>query len=99
MVVCTGIDLSKVLGGQTKILGGQKEVKSDKCMGVSQLLGGHVPGLFPPKSLCLWWCAAQYVLSQYVLTQLTEDNAIHYHIVQKQILSETKMYKHVNKAT
>ena len=24
-------------------------VKSDKCMGVSQLLGGHVPGL-PPKS-------------------------------------------------
>ena len=27
---------------------GQKVVKSDKCMGVSQLLGGHVPVL-PPK--------------------------------------------------
>ncbi len=34
----TGVDLSKILGGQTKILGGQKVVKSDKCMGVSQLL-------------------------------------------------------------
>src|SRR6218665_3786444 len=28
---------------------GQKGVKSDKCMGVSQLLRRHVPGL-PPKS-------------------------------------------------
>ena len=44
----TGVDLSKILGGQTKILG-EKVVKSDKCMGVSQLLGEHVPGL-PPKS-------------------------------------------------
>ena len=32
----TGIDLSKILGGQTKIFG---EAKGDKCMGVSQLLG------------------------------------------------------------
>ena len=30
-------------------IGGQKVVKSDKCMGVSRLSGGHVPGL-PPKS-------------------------------------------------
>jgi len=30
--------LSKIFGGQTKILGGQKVVKSDKCMEVSQLL-------------------------------------------------------------
>ena len=37
----TGIDLSKILGGQTKIFGGQKEIKSDKCMGVSQLLGAR----------------------------------------------------------
>ena len=44
----TGVDLSKILGGQTKILGGQKVVKSDKCMGVSQLLGGMCPGC-PPK--------------------------------------------------
>jgi len=28
--------LVKILGGQTKILGGHKVVKSDKCMGVSQ---------------------------------------------------------------
>jgi len=36
-----GVDLSKILGGQTKIYGGQKVVKSDKCMGVSQLLGAR----------------------------------------------------------
>ena len=35
----TDVDLSKILGGKTKILGGQKVVKSDKCMGVSQLTG------------------------------------------------------------
>src|SRR6218665_3236731 len=36
--------------GQTKILGGGQEmVKSDKCMGVSQLLGGTCPG-WSPKS-------------------------------------------------
>jgi len=39
----TGVDLSKILGGQTKILGAQ----SDKCMGVSQLLGGTCPGCRP----------------------------------------------------
>ena len=33
----TGVDL----GGQAKILGGQKVVKSDKCMDVSQLLGAR----------------------------------------------------------
>jgi len=32
--------LTKILGGQTKILWG-KVVKSDKCMGVSQLLGAR----------------------------------------------------------
>ena len=42
----TGIDLSKILGGQTKILG-EKVVKSDKCMGDSQLLGGTCPGCSP----------------------------------------------------
>jgi len=42
----SGVDLSKMLGGQTKILG-KKVVNSDKYMGVSQLLG-HMPGL-PPK--------------------------------------------------
>jgi len=43
----TGIDLSKILGGQTKIFGMQKVVKSDKCMGVFQLLGGTCPGCSP----------------------------------------------------
>ena len=37
----TGVDLSKILGGKPKYWGGQKVVKSDKCMGVSQLLGAH----------------------------------------------------------
>src|SRR6218665_2237678 len=40
----TGVDLSKILGGQTKILGGQKVIKSDKCMVDSQLLEGTCPG-------------------------------------------------------
>ena len=48
-LVYTGIDMSKILGEQTKIFWGQKMVKSGKCMGISQLLGGHMPGL-PPKS-------------------------------------------------
>jgi len=51
MTSSTGIDLSKILDGQTKILGGQKVVKSDKCIGVSQLLGGTCPGC--PQSLHL----------------------------------------------
>ena len=43
------IYLSKILGGQTKILGGgRKVVKSYKCMGVSQLFVGYVLGLPPP---------------------------------------------------
>jgi len=43
----TGVDLSKILGGQNKILGA-KGGKSDKCMCFSQLLG-DAPWL-PPKS-------------------------------------------------
>jgi len=43
----TGVDLSKILGGQTKILGGQKVVKNDKFMGISQLLGARART--PPK--------------------------------------------------
>ena len=35
------VDLSKILGGKTKLLGEQKVVKSDKCMGASQLLGAR----------------------------------------------------------
>jgi len=40
------IDLSKILGGQTKIFGGQKVVKSD--MDISQLLGARTQAV--PKS-------------------------------------------------
>jgi len=48
IVIPTDVDLSKILGGQTKILGrGQKVVKSDKCKGVSQLLGASARA--PPK--------------------------------------------------
>jgi len=46
----TGIDLSKILGGQTKIWGAKGGKKSAKCMGVSQLLGGTCPGC-PLKSM------------------------------------------------
>jgi len=54
---CTGVDLSKILGGQIKIFGGQKVVKSDKCMGVSQLLGARAPAA-PKKSTPMNSCAA-----------------------------------------
>jgi len=46
----TNIDLSKILVGQTKILGG-KVVRSDKCTGVSQLWG-KVSGLPLSLRLC-----------------------------------------------
>jgi len=47
----TGVDLSKILGGQTKILGGAKDGKSDKRVGVSQLLGARARAA--PQSLRL----------------------------------------------
>jgi len=52
MVMISGIDLSKNWVGKPKYWG-KKVVKSDECMGVSQLLGAHVPRL-PPQSLRLW---------------------------------------------
>ena len=51
LVPPTGVDLSKILGGKTKILG--KVAKSDKCMRVSQLLGARTRTA--PQSLCLWF--------------------------------------------
>ena len=41
------------LGGQIKILGGAKVVKSDKCMGVSQLLGARARAAPLSLRLCL----------------------------------------------
>jgi len=41
----------KNIGWANQNIGGQKVVKSDKCMGISQLLGVHVPELPPPKSM------------------------------------------------
>jgi len=38
----------KNIGWANQNIGGQKMVKSDKCMGDSQLLGGTCPGC-PPK--------------------------------------------------
>jgi len=49
-VINNGVDLSKILGGQTKILWEQKVAKSDKCTGVSQLLWGGTCLGCPPKS-------------------------------------------------
>ena len=46
----TGGNLSNILGGQNKILG-QKGIKSDKCMGISQLLGARSRAV--PQSLRL----------------------------------------------
>src|SRR6218665_2691503 len=40
----------KNIGWANQNIGVQKVVKSDKCMGVSQLLGGAWPGCIPPKS-------------------------------------------------
>ena len=51
MHIDTGVGLSKILGGQTKILGGRKVVKSVNCMGVSQLLGARARAA--PQSLRL----------------------------------------------
>src|SRR6218665_3367948 len=53
--------LSKILGGQTKILGGRRW-KSDKCMGVSQLLGCACPGC-PPKV----YAYAVHIVFKYLL--------------------------------
>jgi len=49
--VHSGVDLSKIFGGHwaNQSIGG-KVVKSDKCMGISKLLGGTCPGCPPPKS-------------------------------------------------
>ncbi len=59
LLIYTGVYLSKLLGGQTNILGA-KGGKSDKCMGVhvSQLLRGTCPGC--PQSLRLCWCPSPF---------------------------------------
>ena len=51
---CTGVNLSKILGGQTKILGGRWY----KVINAWAFLNywGHVPEL-PPKSTPMVWCA------------------------------------------
>jgi len=48
--------LVKNIGWASQTIGGQKVVKSNKCMGVSQLLRGHVPGLPPQKSTPMLLC-------------------------------------------
>ena len=50
----TDVDLAKLLVGQTKILGGNV-VKSDKCMGDSQILEARGPAA--PLSLHLCTCS------------------------------------------
>jgi len=54
MYASTSVDLSKILGGQTKILGGNVV----KCIGVSQTLAARARA-DPPKSTPM--CASLYV--------------------------------------
>src|SRR6218665_2941277 len=54
--------LVKNIGWANQNIGGQKVVKSDKCMGVSQLLGGTCPGC-PPKSVLSSPHAARRLIS------------------------------------
>jgi len=56
--VSTGIDCQKYWVGKPKYFGA-KGGKSEKCMGISQLFGGHVPGLPPSKSTPM--CVSGYV--------------------------------------
>lgn len=47
----TGVDFSKIWGGATKYMRDMVAI-TDVIVGVSQLLGGNVPGLTPkPRSL------------------------------------------------
>jgi len=63
---CTGIDLAKILIGKTKILG-EKVIKSDECMGVSQyLLGARAHGC-PPKSTPMIHCKMSRVKAKWSL--------------------------------
>src|SRR6218665_222927 len=49
-MIISGVDLSNIFGGQTKILGGKRWQKVIKFMHVRfSTIRGHVPGL-PPKS-------------------------------------------------
>ena len=47
-----GVDLYKILEGQTQILRRKNMVKTDKCMSVSQILGGEHPGC--PSKVCAY---------------------------------------------
>src|SRR6218665_3458732 len=55
--------LVKSSGWANRNMGGQKVVKSDKCTGASQLLGGTCPGC-PSQSLRLWEGASLKLLAQ-----------------------------------
>ena len=55
--IITGVDLSKILGGQTQLLWRQNGVKTDKCRGVPQLLRsaqGCAPKVYPYVHKRLW---------------------------------------------
>ena len=58
----TGVDLPKILGGQTKIRG-QKMVKSDKCTGVFQILGARARAAFPKSTLILMSTLQEFLAS------------------------------------
>src|SRR6218665_269907 len=51
--------LVKNIGWANQNIGGAEVIKSDKCMGVSQLLEGTCPGC-PPKSMLNAWAFLNY---------------------------------------
>ena|SRR6218665_3702220 len=68
VLVYTGVDLGKILGWQTKILGGGKVVKCDKRIGVSQFMWGTCPGCPLSLSLCLFISNFQLGLHEFDIT-------------------------------
>ena len=65
--------LVKNIGWANQNIGGQKVVKSDKCMGILNYWKGHMPGL-PPKSTPM--VSIEYINRAKFLVKMTAFNAI-----------------------
>jgi len=60
-IPATGVELSEILEGKTQILGGNV-VKTDKCMGVSKILGVRARAV-PPKDYMYDPCSKSNVFA------------------------------------
>jgi len=69
----TDIDLSKILEGKTQILV-ENVVKTDKCMGVSQILGPRGARAAPPKSTPMVWTSFNAIVNPMEITPMARDN-------------------------